>query len=267
MKMTKFFTIIFLFLLPLHSIGQELLTEDRVREMQKSGKYYFSVGYGFNEEEATKSAIRELTTRIIVGMVQQTIKSDKVEMQNMVEMQAQSATLGQTQDGRVRVFTWIEKGIFSAEQDHPSPASAPTPAPTHAHAPAQTSTPAPTPAPAPTPELASDPTPVPVPVSIPSSPSSPSTISNPIARELATTQTFADFRRMADGFRRQGKLVYGTNKASFVNPDDCHVAVFSSDQRLIALVEAGRDLLSGNTIQNVEQHFAENRLFWIHINN
>jgi hypothetical protein len=97
-----------------------------------------------------------------------------------------------------------------------------------------------------------------------------SDISNPVARELATCTTLVEFRRMANGFRRQGRLVYGENKASFVNPNNCLVAVFSREQRLIALLDTGqgarKELLTGDTIQNAEQHFAGNNLFWIQIN-
>ena len=98
-----------------------------------------------------------------------------------------------------------------------------------------------------------------------------SDISNPVARELATCTTLVEFRRMANGFRRQGRLVYGANKASFINPDNCFVAVFTREQRLIALLDAGqgarKNLLTGDTIQNVEQNFAGNNLFWIQIKN
>jgi len=109
------------------------------------------------------------------------------------------------------------------------------------------------------------------PASTPSTSSTSAAISNPIIRELSLHQTFEQFRRAADDFRRDGRLTYGANKASFFNPDNCFIAVFSREERLIALLETGqgarRDLFTGNIIQNVEQHFAGNTLIWIQIRN
>ena len=141
--------------------------------------------------------------------------------------------------GRIRMLAWIEKD--SVEMFH-------------------TSAPTPTPAPISEPVLESAPTPI--------SPTSSGISDHPVVRDLVTCQTFANFRRMADGFRRQGRLVYGENKASFVHPDNCFVAVFSPEQRLIALVDTERkDLITGNKIENVEQYFAGNNFLWIQILN
>ena len=134
------------------------------------------------------------------------------------------------------------------------PGITPTPSPTPSSPPAQTPATT-TPAPRQTPMTLS---------------SSLAPIENPLVRDLATCQTYEQFRRTADGYRRQGKLIYGSNKTSFVYPHRCFIAVFSPDQRLIALLDTGdgarTDLLTGNTIQNSEQHFRGNYLFWIQIN-
>jgi hypothetical protein len=258
MSMTKVLSVILLFVLPVNAFGQELLPREREREIMTSGRFYYGECSAFVEAEEMECAIRELTQEMIVDLVLQAISSsEEAKMRSELEIRAKSATLSQT-NGRIRILAWIEKDSVPTNLTSElaltfTPTSAPTPTP------APTSTSATIPEPAPTPAPVSE-----------VAPTSPvSAISNPVARELATCATFADFRRMADGLRRQGKLVYGA-KASFVNPDNCFIAVFSRDQRLLALLDTGRarkDLLSGNTIQNAEQHFAGNNLLWIQINN
>ena len=229
----------------LTSYGQEFLPREREREIRTSGKYFYGECSAFNEADAIECAIKDLTQKVIIFMVQQSISSDAAKMQTAMEMKAKTATLSQT--GRIRVLAWIEKDSVFA--NHTSEAAVQTPISVPEKA---------------TPITEQAPEPV-------TYPSYTSSIASPIARELTTCKTFEQFRKMADGFRRQGKLVYGANKASFVNPDNCFVAVFTSTQKLIALLDTGqgarKDLLTGNMIQNIEQHFAGNSLIWIQIRN
>ena len=235
--MTKV-TITFLALIMLlNYYGQELLPREREREIRTSGRYYYGECSDANEAEAVKCAIRELIQKVSMELRRQSISSDAESIRNAVEPKAKTATLS-SQTGIVRIFAWIEKDNATPE---PAPAVALAPTP-----------------PAPTPASPST-----------TAPMQPSAISNPIVRELSSHLTFEQFRRAADNFRREGRLTYGANRASFFNPNNCFIAVFSSEKRLIALLDTGqgarRDLLSGNTIQNVEQHFAGNNLIWIQI--
>jgi len=228
---TLFLKVFILFLLPFNGYGQETLTREQEREIKTSGRYYFGECSTFGAETATECALMNLTQEILVDMVRQSIQSEigfeEYEVKKVMEMQAKTALLSTT--GRIRALAWVEK-----EKIATGISSASTPAPT-------------------------------------STPALTSSIADSVVRELATCETYGQFRRMADGFKRQGKLIYGTNKSSFGNPDKCLVAVFTSEQKLIALLDAGQnvrtDFLSGKTIQNVEQHFSGNTLFWIQINN
>ena len=275
-----------LILLHLNSYGQEAISIERQREIRTSGRYFYGEASAFNEEDATRLAINALTQRVVVDMVQQALSPDGTELKNAVEMRAETAIL--SQGGRIIMLAWIARDRVLADETSevtPEPTLEPEPdtkskpeptpelvlvpipepdtEPTYEPEPELTPEPEPEPTYEPTHEPIHEPEPEPTPLSLLPD------ISNPIARELATAQTLADFRRLADGFMRQGRLVYGTNRASFFNPDNCLIAVFSQEQRLIALLDVGRDervdLLTGNTIRNPEVHFAGNSLFWIQI--
>jgi len=247
--------LICLFLSLLNGYGQDILPKEQEREIKTSGKYYYSECSAFDEADAKECALRDLTQIVIIDMVKQTIKSNEAEVKNAMEMRAQTAKLNLT--GRIRILAWIEK-------DHVQPDTIPI----------QTSEPAKIPAQTPAPET------IPVPIQQLSPPAGPepahpepahksdiSLIADPVVRDLATSETFDQFRRMADKFRRQGKIVYGTNKASFVYPENCFVAVFTTEQKLIALLDTGKnsriDFLTGKTVQNIEQQFTGNILYWI----
>jgi len=298
LSMTMRYVVIFLFFLtPFMGYGQDLLPKEQEREIKTSGKYFYSECSAFDIAEAKECALRDLTQIVLIDMIREAINTDEVAIKNSIEMQAQMAQLNLT--GRIRILAWIEKASTNLVQTTtPETATTTTPVPTTTTETATTTTPVQTttpetattttPVPTTTPETATTTTPVPtttpetattttpVPTTTPEtattepeSASKPdlSTIANPVVRDLVKCDTFEQFRRLADGFRRQGKVVYGTNKTSFGYPEKCLVAVFTTDQKLIAFLDAGQnsriDFLTGKTIQNVEQQFTGNILYWI----
>ena len=232
-----FYTVIQLFILP-PVYGQDLLPKEQEREIKLSGKYFFSECSSFDETEAKECAIRDLTQIVLIEMIKDAIKSDETAIKKTMEMGVQTARLNLT--GRIRILAWIEKNNVK---------KGPTPTPETLSSSTQTATP-----------TTSSETDSPIQTGI-------SEITNPIIRDLVKCETFDQFRRTADGFRRRGKVVYGTNKASFVHPENCLVAVFNSGQKLIAFLDAGQDsridFLTGKTVQNIEQQFAGSILYWI----
>ena len=287
LSMTVRYIIIFLFsFTSFLGYGQDLLPKEQEREIKTSGKYFYSECSAFDVAEAKECALRDLTQIIIIDMIKEAIKTDEVAMKNSIEMQAQMAQLNLT--GRIRILAWIEKATIDPDQTStPETISTTNPAQTiqettSATNPAQTTTPETTNPVQTTPETTTTTNPVqtipettnpvqtttltatePVPASKPDL----STITNPVVRDLANCETFEQFRRLADGLRRQGKVVYGTNKTSFGYPEKCLVAVFTPEQKLIAFLDAGQnsriDFLTGKSIQNVEQQFNGNILYWI----
>jgi len=241
-------TVLFLFLNVLIGYGQEM-SREREREIKTSGKYYFGECTTFDEAEAKDCALKELTQVVIVSMLQQALSENA--LLKSLEMQANTARLSMT--GRVRVLAWIAKDSVYVDdaltkvelQQLPKTTPSTTPS-TPSTPPTQTQTTSPT-----------------------IENSSQSIIANPIVQNLAEGKTIDQFRRNAENWKRQGKLIYGARKTSFLSPEKCHIAVFSSGT-LIALLGEGNnsrvDLLSGKTIQNPEQHYSGNDLIWIQIN-
>ena len=266
-KKTPFLITICLLLSLMNSYGQELLPKEQERDIKTSGRYYYSECSAFDVADAKECALRDLTQIVIIDMIKQSIKSDDIEMKNAMEMRAQTAALNQT--GKIRILAWIEKDKVQ-EDSEPTQTSEPTvdveqisttttiaetrteietvPAPVSTPHSTQISTEAET---VPEPELATK----------------PDISTNPLVRDLATCETFEQFRRMADGLRRQGKIVYGTNKIAFTNLENCMVAVFTSEQKLIALLDKGQnsriDFLTGKTVQDLEKQFVGNVFYWV----
>ena len=264
-KKMPFLLVTFLLFALINSYGQEILPKEKEREIKMSGKYFYSECSAFDVADAKECALRDLAQITIIEMIKQSIKLDEVEFKNAMEMRAQTAQLNLT--GKIRILSWIEKDkilmddtqtqttepTIIQEQTSTSETNSTTNTtqetesiPISSSVSAQTSTPI-EPEPARKPEI--------------------SAISNPIIRDLATCEVFVQFQRKADGLRRQGKIVYGTKKTSFLNPDNCFVAVFTTEQILIAMLDTGQnsriDLITGKTIQNPERQFADNILYWI----
>ena len=262
----KFSLILALLILNLlYGYGQEILSREQEREIKTSGKFYFGECTSFDEVEAKSCALNELTQAVIVSMMQQALAEKKDDLLSNLDVQANTARLQMT--GRIKILAWIEKDKIYGQNAEPQPTPQPEPQPTPQP---------PQPVPQPTPQPENQPTPQPVPQPVPqptpqsvSDNSSRPTISNPIVQDLAGSGTSAQFQRNAENWKRQGKLIYGSRKTAFLSPDKCFIAVFSSGT-LIALLGEGNnsrvDLLTGQTVQNPEQHYSGNQLIWIQIN-
>ena len=230
-------TAMFAFITVIDCFAQETMSREQEREIKISGKYYFGECSAFDEVDAKECALRELTQAVLVTVLQESIKSEKpAELQKNMEMRANTARLPQT--GKIKILAWIAKDSIYVTKTEPQ----------------QTVTPVPEPA---KPEQANG-------------NSSRSDIADPVVKDLADAGDYTQFVRKADSWKRQGKLIYGSRKTSFIRPDNCHIAVFSSSRTLIALLGEGntsrKDLLTGKTIQNPEQHYSNDNLVWIQIN-
>jgi len=270
---TFFLTAVILFLSASKVCGQEILHKEQEREIKLSGKYYYSECSSLNETDAKECAIRDLTQLVIIDMIKLTLKSDEAEIKKAMEMQVQTARLNLT--GRIRILAWIPKDNVLTDAKQPVTQDAAQSQESASTAITQIQKVAEKQESTATREVAvnSMTTNTEVTTTEPKPTTKPelSKIDNPIVRDLASCETFDKFRRTADGFKRQGKIVYGTNKTAFSNSDNCHVAVFTPEQKLVALLDTGKDsrtdFLTGQTIQNMEQRFVGNILYWIQINN
>ena len=242
----------------LYGYGQETLSIEREREIKTTGGYYFAECTAFEESVAKECALRQLTEKVIASLLQQSIRSEKPEeMQKIVEMRANMAQLPII--GRVQILAWVSKDsvLLMPANDVKSKTKLVIEAPEKVE-PAKV-----------------EPAKVEViqenkePVTVNDNSSIPS-IANPVIQDLSTSGTLVQFERKADGWARQGKLIYSSRKTAFVSPNNCHIAIFSSSRTLIALLGEGNasrtNLLTGETIQNPEQHYSGNQIIWIQIN-
>ena len=236
-------TVALLFLTQMNGYGQVTMSREQEREIKTSGKYYYGECSAFDAAEAKECALSELTQVVLVNILQESIKSEKPEilLKNM-EMMANTARLIQT--GRIKIIAWIAKDSVNIVNER-NVGSTTVTVPSDATLKPQQE------------------------VEVENETSRRQVITNPIMQDLADSKTHSRFISNADGWKRQGKLVYGNRKASFTRPDSCHIAVFSSSGILIALLGKGNnarmDLLSGKTIQNPEQYYKENQIIWIQI--
>ena len=240
MNCDKISLVLFLLLLPLRGTGQEILSKEQESEIKESGKFYFSDCTAFDSTIAKECALWELTKLVQTEMIKQSVRISETDLAQAVEARAQTAQVNQS---GTTILAWIQKdGLTTALNSFTAskPVTVSTPTPVEHE---------------PTPAAKTD----------------LSGIVDPVVRDLASCETYEQFRSKASGYDRQGKLVYGMNKNSFVYPDKCHIAVFSSAQKLIALLDTGqgnrKDLLTGKDIQNAEHFFSGNILVWMQIKN
>jgi len=240
MNCSKIIVVLFLILLPLRGTGQEILSKERESEIKKSGKFYFSDCTAFDKAVSKECALWELTKLVQIEMLKQSVKISETDLAQAVEARAQTAQVNQS--GSITMLAWIQKdGLAAALSAYikSKPITASTPPVIQ--------------------ELT------------PAAKTDVSAIVDPVVRDLASCETYDQFRSKANGYNRQDKLVYGTNKNSFVYPDKCHIFVFSPEYKLIALLDAGqgnrKDLLNGKVILNAEQNFPGNILVWVQIKN
>ena len=240
-----------LFLFPANGYGQEMLSTEQEIEIKLSGNYYFGECMAFDESEAKDCALKELTQEVIVSALQQLINEKKEILLKNMEMKVNTARLPMS--GSIKILAYISKDSIYAQNSSVDDNEIVKTDETDQNTEPQT-------------EISKE-------ELQPSSNDENSfqpIIANPVVKDLADGSTYDGFKRKADSWRRKGKLVYGSRKTSFLLPDKCHIAVFSSSGTLIALLGEGNnlriDLLTGKSVQNPEQQYSESKLIWIQIN-
>ena len=239
-----------LFIFPTNGYGQEIMTTEQEREIKLSGKYFFGECIAFEEEEARDCALKELTQEVIVAMLQQTLIGEKEALLKNMEMNINIMRL--PMPARFRILAYIAKDSIYEQNASVGDNTIVKPEDTVSNTEPKTVISKEDLQPASTEDNSSRPI-----------------ISDPVVQDLADGSTYDLFRRKADSWRRQGKLVYGSRKTAFLHPEDCYIAVFVSGT-LIALLGEGNnsriDLLTGKTVLNPEQHYRNNNYVWIQIN-
>jgi len=216
--------------------GQNYLSRERENEIKLSGRYYWGEGSDFIEELAKLSASVDLSNQIIQDAVVQAEQHD--EVLKAIEMGAHLDRL--PQEGRIKILAWIAKEnvLLTVTTQRPITRYEPQSVlsdPIDQQGETVTQ-----------PELVQTPERTLV------------STDNPVLQELAACRTFNDVRRVAtlNGFVR-GEI--GSGAKGFLNPEDCIIAVFTTDGTLSALLGAGGDsridLVSGRIMQNPEQYY------------
>ena len=257
-------TAAFIFFAAINAYGQEVLSTQREREIKVSGKYYFAECTAFDEAVAKDCALRDLTQKVITALVQQSIRSEE-EMKKVVEMRANMAHLPMI--GRVQILAWVAKdSIFIMQENDTKPEANPEKAAPEKVEPEKVEPEKIEPEKIEPEKIEPEKVEPEKEVDRSSKPA----IVNPIIQDLSTSETLTQFERKADGYARQGKLLYSGRKTAFTRPDNCHIAIFSSSRTLIAILDKGNasrtNLMTGETIKNPEQHYSGNQIIWIQIN-
>jgi len=229
--------------------GQNYLSKERENEIKTLEKYYWAECSTFKENEAKECALVYLSNRVIEDAVNQSEKQDKV-----LKAIAMGAHLDRLQQqGKVKILAWIAKdSVFI---------TAPKPI---------TQTPVPKPAPVVQSEVKEETPPAEKPVPQPELASQPEVktivTDDSVMQELAACKTFKEVKRVSTikGLVRGSKI---NSSEGFSNPEKCIIAVFfTADGTLSALLDVGSnsrtDLLSGKTIQNLEQYSKEEYFLW-----
>ena len=218
--------------------GQEYLSKEKENEIKMSGNYYWGESSDFIEELAKLGATAELSGQIIQDAVGQTKQLD--EILKTIEMGAHLDRI--PQQGKIKILAWIPKnGVLLTVTTQRPITQTYEPQPTYS-----------VPAIQPEEKVISPPEIVPMPER------NPIATGNPVLQELAACRNYKDVKRVAanNGLVR-GEI--GKGSQGFHNPENCIIAVFSSNGDLSALLDNGynsrTDLLSGNTIQNPDRYY------------
>ena len=232
--------------------GQNYLSREKENEIKTSGKYYWGEGSDFIEELAKLGASVELSMQIIQDAVGQSEQMD--EILKTIETGAHLDRL--PQQGKIKILAWIAKQSvmltvivqrpitqnFEQQNNSSVPVVHDVEEPVidvivDIFSPNESDS---------KPEIA--PTPERIPVAT----------DNFVLQQLAACRNYGDVKRVAtrNGLVR-GEI--GKGSKGFSNPENCIIAVFSSDGLLAALLDTGgdvrTDLLTGNIIQNPEWYY------------
>ena len=226
---------VLLMAIQLRLYSQDYLPKERENEIKMSGKYYWGEGSDLIEEVAKLIAFVELSNQIIQDAVGQSDQLD--EILKAIDM---GAHLGQLpQQGKNKILAWIAKDsvLLTVTTQRPITRNEKPPSTTVVQKEQVSASHS---------EL----------VSIHDL--NPVLTDNTVLQKLASCRTFNEIKRVAtmNGLVR-GQI--GAGSKGFLNPDNCIIAVFTSDGTLSALLDAGgnsrTDMLSGNIIQNPEQFY------------
>ena len=227
--------------------GQDYLSREGENEIKMSGKYYWGEGSDFVEEMAKLNASVELSNHIIKDAVIQSEQLD--EILKAIETGVHLERL--QQQGKIKILAWIAKDsvMLTVSVTTLRPITQITEPQAIVSEPIKKEAPVPK----------QEPT-IPAPVR------DIVETNNSVLQELAACRTFNDVRRVANTKGLVRGTIGGGSKG-FQNPEDCIIAVFTSDGQLAALLDTGSqariDLLSGKTVQNPEQYYNEgDYLLW-----
>jgi len=255
--MNKLKIILTVSLLPCFLSAQNnFLPKEQESDIKTSGRYYWDECSDFSAENARQCAFTGLSSRIIEDAVNQSRKQE--EVLKAIEMGAHFDNLQQA--GKVKILAWIAKDSVFVTTQKPitkTPVTQPAPPIT------TTSQPPVKEQPAMPQQMAESEL---VPASSAKTDLNPVSTDDPVLKELIACKNFREVRRVAtiNGLVRGSKI---NSSEGFSNPEKCIIAVFAADGTLVALLDTGSgsrtDLLSGKTVQNPEQYYKENELWYL----
>ncbi|MDR1169827.1 MAG: hypothetical protein LBK97_03230 [Prevotellaceae bacterium] len=227
--------------------GQNYMPKERAKEIKTSGMYYWDECSDSTVYGAKDCAFDGLRSIIIRDAVNQSINQDKVL--EAIEMYAHFDRLQQM--GRIKILAWIAKDrVYTKDTLSPDSTVQQPPVKEEKEEKQHTQSPIPQ----------TDT------VFVQGAGRTPVKPDSPVLKKLLACKTYKDVRRVAtaNGLIR-GKI---NSSEGFGNPEKCIIAVFlSADSTLSALLDVGsgsrKDLMSGETIQNIEQHYScETYFLW-----
>ena len=221
-----------------HLFGQDFLPKERENEIKMSGNYFWGEGSDFNEELAKFSASVELSNQIIKDAVGQSVQLD--EMLKVIETGVHLDRL--PQQGKIKILAWIVKDSVLLTVITQRPITQP-------NKPESISS---------TPVVQQKEEFIPQPSHVPTPVLNPAKTDNSVLQELAVCKTYNDVKRVATT-KGLVRGEFGGGSKGFSNPENCIIAVFTTDGKLTALLDTGvnsrTDVLSGNIIQKPEQYY------------
>ena len=227
--------------------GQDYLSKEKENEIKMSGDYYWGEGSDFIEELAKLNASVELSNQIIQDAVGQSEQLE--EILKTIDMGAHLGRL--PQQGKIKILAWIAKeDVFVTVKRPIMQPFEPQPISSNPFQEVEETVFYEEEENVFYPEM------------------NPVATDNPVLRELAACSNYKEVKRVAtmNGLVR-GEI--GAGSKGFSNPEDCIIAVFNSDGTLSALFDTGynsrTDLLSGQTVQNPEQYYNRDYLWYMQI--
>jgi len=240
--------------------AQNYLSKERENEIKTSGKYYWSECSDFKEYEARQCALDEFY-RVVEDAVNQTSRQD--ETLNAIKTSVRFDRL--QQQGKNKILAWVAKDsvFITAKKPTTQQVKSIEEEEEVIWQGMQTNKIQVDTVEEEEEEIVWQPT-QPVSQPQPKAVSEPEQKLDPVLSELVACKDYNCVRRVAitKGLVRGSKL---NSSEGFSNPEKCIIAVFTADEKLSALLDAGKgarkDLLTGETIQNPEQYYDLKKYF------